>query len=343
MKLGLKGRRFPEIFVMLTIVSWRVEISDRGPFPYRHILCDDHGIERLALYSSGTNILMNDDVESPWKVRLKDVVRRNHRNPLVKSLAEAAKTYLRAYNNENHYNFTRNGEAFAIETAMRHKTGPGFVVVDVGANRGSWAREVLNRRPDSEVHCFEIAPEMYKEMEAELREFSNIRLNSRGLSDEPGLLVLNFIPGSDTMSSLYDQPLATRWGFDAQKVEVPVTTGDAYVAESSIEHIDFLKVDTEGHDLKVLRGFRDALSSRRVTIIQFEHGFVHISARSLLLDFYELLEPLGYSIGRLHPECVDFKSYNNCEDEQFRMGNYIAVHSSQASLIEALGVGSGQR
>jgi hypothetical protein len=85
-----------------------------------------------------------------------------------------------------------------------------------------------------------------------------------------------------------------------------------------------------------LEGFRHSLSNKLIKLIQFEHGFVHIPARSLLFDFYNLLEPMGYVIGRLHPKSVDFKKYDHCEDEQFRMGNYIAVHSSYPALIAAL-------
>lgn len=279
---------------------------------------------------------MYGDQEPYWKTRLKDVVRRNHRHALFGALAEAAKMYLRAYHNEDYYTFNRNGEAFAIETAISQKRNHQFVAFDVGANIGLWAREVLRCQPTSEIHCFEIAPQLRDALEVALRGFDNVQLNGIGLSDQPGPATLKYLRGAETMSSLYDQPLPARWGFQHEEVKVQVTTGDAYVAEHRINHIDFLKVDTEGHDLKVLQGFRNTLEAQLVTLIQFEHGFVHIPAKSLLFDFYQLLEPFRYLIGRLHPTCVDFKRYDNCEDEEFRMGNYIAVHKSNPHLIAAL-------
>jgi hypothetical protein len=38
-------------------------------------------------------------------------------------------------------------------------------------------------------------------------------------------------------------------------IEVQLRTGREFCAEQGIDHIDYLKVDAEGHDLEVLKGF----------------------------------------------------------------------------------------
>jgi hypothetical protein len=43
-----------------------------------------------------------------------------------------------------------------------------------------------------------------------------------------------------------------------------------------------------------------------------------------LREAYQLLEPFGYTIGRLYPDGVDFKPYEY-QDDHFRMGNYVAI------------------
>ncbi len=44
-----------------------------------------------------------------------------------------------------------------------------------------------------------------------------------------------------------------------QKICVPATTLDAYVAQKEIERLDLIKIDTEGAELHVVRGaVRDA-------------------------------------------------------------------------------------
>jgi FkbM family methyltransferase len=277
-----------------------------------------------------------DKAGGEWKERLKDIVRRNHRLPIFALLARASKTYLRAYYNENHYRFPHNGERFVIDTFRRIKGDAGIVAFDVGAHTGSWTGEILQRMPDAQVHCFEIAPETFNALQAAVGNRANVHVNRMGLSDEEGELELSYVPGATTISTLHRATLASTWGLTHETVQVPVTTGARYMADRNMDRIDFLKVDTEGHDLSVLRGFRDSLARRPIPIIQFEHGFVHIPARSLLCEFYELLTPLGYAIGRLHPRCVQFKDYDLFEDEQFRMGNYIAVHGSERELASAL-------
>ena len=37
-----------------------------------------------------------------------------------------------------------------------------------------------------------------------------------------------------------------------------------------LDHVDLLFIDTEGHDPSVLRGAQKALSSQRVTMVQYE-------------------------------------------------------------------------
>ena len=44
-----------------------------------------------------------------------------------------------------------------------------------------------------------------------------------------------------------------------------------YISENRILNIDFLKIDTEGYEFNVLRGFEDDLS--KVSLIMFEHHY----------------------------------------------------------------------
>ena len=64
-----------------------------------------------------------------------------------------------------------------------------------------------------------------------------------------------------------------------------------------LTHIDLLKVDTEGADWQVLRGFESVLSRRGISVVQFEYGYACILARTLHIDFCEYLQRNGYVIG----------------------------------------------
>jgi len=119
-------------------------------------------------------------------------------------------------------------------------------------------------------------------------------------------------------------------------IDCQVKTGEKYCRENNIEDIELLKIDTEGHEVPILEGFRNIL--HKIKTIQFEYGSTWILQKHFLWEAYELLEPAGFQIGRLYPNGVLFKSYERKKDEHFRMGNYVAVQKSNISIINALNI-----
>ena len=81
------------------------------------------------------------------------------------------------------------------------------------------------------------------------------------------------------------------------------------------------------------------LREGRILAIQFEYNRLNIYARHLLYDFYQLLNPPEaperYRIGRIFPNSVRFKSFEPV-DESFIDGNFLAVQSAHADLIDTL-------
>jgi len=80
--------------------------------------------------------------------------------------------------------------------------------------------------------------------------------------------------------------------------KVQIQTLDDFCAEKGIEHIHYLKMDVEGHELSVLQGGREMLAKGAIDWIQFEFGGCNIDSRTYLRDFFELLTPY-YDIYRL--------------------------------------------
>jgi FkbM family methyltransferase len=75
---------------------------------------------------------------------------------------------------------------------------------------------------------------------------------------------------------------------------VPAISLDDYCREQGVKRLDLLKIDTDGHELAVLRGARGTLKRHHPAII-FEIGLYLLEERGLKVDdFFDLLEPLGY-------------------------------------------------
>ena len=71
-------------------------------------------------------------------------------------------------------------------------------------------------------------------------------------------------------------------------MQLQIRTAKEYVAEARVEKIGFLKIDTEGFELEVLRGFAEELA--RVGIVQFEYGGTFIDSGVKLVDVINYLE-----------------------------------------------------
>jgi FkbM family methyltransferase len=263
---------------------------------------------------------------------ISNMVHQHHGSRIIEFGAKLCQLYLRSYWNERYYALESNGELLVLNAlAQVYGRGSGVVAFDVGANVGDYAERILQTMPEAKVHCFEIVPSIHEHLHTRWRCHPAVVVNGFGLSDQDADVDVTFYPDSPTEGRIH----ALRRDMRMEIVTSHVRPGDDYMADQGIDRVDFLKVDTEGHEMFVLRGFSKALSEGRVTTIQFEYGTTWLAARTLLRDVYDLLLPLGYKIGRLFPDGVRFKDYH-LDDEHFRMGNYIAVKANREDLIRAL-------
>lgn len=137
---------------------------------------------------------------------------------------------------------------------------------DVGANTGQTIKTLLNVFPKITIHAFEPSPTTFDKL-APLAA-RNVKLNKCGLGASSGELELQENDISPLSSFL---PLGRGgWGNITRKVSVPITTVDEYAANNGINRINFLKVDTQGFDLEVLKGADGMLSMGRIDLLLTE-------------------------------------------------------------------------
>ncbi len=227
-------------------------------------------------------------------------------------------------------NITINGELWLLSTV-----GAGALTVfDVGANAGAWTATALDQIPRGVVHAFEPVPETFHRLEKSLGRNERVRLNQSALTDRASGELRFWTDGRDgTMASATGPP-----GESGREIVVPCTSGDAYMESHQVEHIDFLKIDVEGHEMHVLNGFKLALASGAVDLVQFEFTLWAAVARRWLADYYEFFGDLDFAVGKLWPRSVRWKAYEP-EDEEFLRCNFVAVRRSSvpAHLLGATG------
>jgi FkbM family methyltransferase len=204
------------------------------------------------------------------------------------------------------------------------------LVVDVGMHRGEWADAVRNAHPGVVIHGFEPTPELMEDLTRKYASSPEVVLNGYALGANSGSAGLHLNADNPSLNSMVGP--SSPFG---EVVDVDVLAGDDYLEAATITKVDFLKVDVEGFDLDVLRGFHRSLSANLIDVVQFEYNEWTLLARHLLADFYELLDPVGYDIGKVHPNGVEFQPYPTSA-ENWRGPACVAVVRSRPDLRERL-------
>lgn len=262
-----------------------------------------------------------------FKKRLFHLITLQKRNFLGKKLQGIASSLRNALENKMNDN-ELSGEYRVLRILA--KSNPK-VVFDVGANVGNWTKELKQYSPDSEVYSFEPVPQTFEKLCQNLKGMLKVKPKPFALSDREGSLKFNFYPSNSYFSSIHKNTL----GSNFETILVNTISGDAFCDEQNIEEIDYLKIDVEGAENKVLEGFSQRIKEQKIKVIQFEYGPQNIESRFLLKDFYELLEGNGYRIGKIYPNWIDWSGYT-IEKENFILANFLAVSQKSDSIIDSI-------
>lgn len=262
-------------------------------------------------------------------LRLKRYFKKNSHHPLFKPLAGFGRALNRLYENRNHDCYS-NGELTVLEKLAGLKPK---VIIDGGANVGNYTKLVSAVMPECMIYAFEPVKSTFEQFEENTKGLSPITAINKGLYKENCKKSIHLYASSEH-SSLY--ALDSLSYQHQKKIEIDLISGDDFMKEYQIEKIDLLKLDLEGAEFDALLGFQNNIKRGKIRLIQFEYGYLNISTRKLLIDFYTFFNANGYLIGKIFPKYVEFRAYE-IKYEDFLGPNFIAVHQSDQELIKLLG------
>lgn len=261
------------------------------------------------------------------KIATKSTIAKHRRSYPVRLVHDLARFVDQAVENDGS-DFEINGE----KDLLRKLNKADFrTVLDIGANVGNWSSVALAAWPNCHVHAFEVAPNTFADLKRALQtpEFSSrTTLNELAVSDTNGTQTMYYFADSPELTC--DMP--RHESLTSVPFECKVTTLSDYCRNNGISNVDFLKVDVEGAEYRVLKGFFDYLSSGKVACVQFEYGAFSIQTRKLLADYFEILSEYFW-IGKIFPGYVDFRDYH-WTMEGFRFCNYFCVSRTRPDLKE---------
>jgi len=246
------------------------------------------------------------------------------RAPFSRALYIFSRRYVMAWSNAE-TDIELNGERWLVETIARRAPIDGAVFLDVGANVGDWSRLVVDNAPGATLIAFEPVPPVRAQLTANIAG-KGVEILPYALSNQAGTVEINYTPGNSHFSSI--ETIGEKLEMPGEIVTVERRTGAEVCAERGITRIRFLKIDTEGHDLKVIEGFQSMIDSAQIDVIQFEYNYMSIFSRTFLRDFFAALTP-GMRIGRLLRDRIEYFDYAPPLDN-FIQANFIAVRSDLA-------------
>jgi len=217
------------------------------------------------------------------------------------------------------------GEAAWLHQYLGRKKQP--IVLDVGANEGQYASMVLTANPTARVFSFEPHPRTFQKLLGQIGQDARVTAIPAGVGEEAGQLELFDHADADGSqhASLYRGVIEDLHAQKAVAHLVNIIKLDDFIADQGFMAIDLLKIDTEGHEYKVLLGALKAIQSLRIQAIHLEFNEMNIISKQSFKDFWDLLD--AYDFYRILPggKLLPIRVYKPISCELFAFQNLILI------------------
>lgn len=175
------------------------------------------------------------------------------------------------------------------------------IVLDVGANVGIMSLNFAMKSEFGKVYAFEPTHYAFDKLQR------NLDLNPElAKRIYPIQTFVSASPGNDQKIKAFSSwKIDKKVGIGQHPVHggaamstegVQTTTIDIFVNAQKIQRVDFIKIDTDGHEFEVLRGARETISAFKPKII-FELGqYVMEEKKISFMDYWRFFESLNYQL-----------------------------------------------
>jgi len=223
-------------------------------------------------------------------------------------------------------NSDKNGEAHILSVIAPQCNN----FIDVGANVGNWTGDFLTYNNQAQGWLYEPSSQCASKLKS---RFANNQITVRNVAVCDFIGQTSFVEEADCGegSSIAGTHLLQG---DFREREVEVTTLDMEFCNTNTV-IDFLKIDAEGYDLKVLHGAKNLLADSRIRFVQFEYNTHWLRNGSTLHDAIEFLERHGFSCFLIRSTGLHRLDYAFWGDF-FRYSNFLAVKKECLKTCEGL-------
>jgi FkbM family methyltransferase len=186
-------------------------------------------------------------------------------------------------------------------------------VLDVGANVGKVAEAALRSFPNCKVICFEPVSNTFKALQERLAPYGNrVIYFNEALSDSNTKVEIN-LTSFNGANSIQPQPAFHKFFnphiSEVGKEEIKLSRLDDIASQLPSQKIDVMKIDVEGHELKVLQGGKNFIQKNVDTLI------VEISmmrdaswAQQSVFEIFAVMKELGFCLVNVFDLCPSYQT-----------------------------------
>jgi len=222
-----------------------------------------------------------------------------------------------------HFKSHHEGEVEILLLPYLLKKDAAFV--DIGANKGLYCYYSEKIISPNYIIAFEPIPKLAHLIR---KLFPKISTVEKALSDENGKAVLNIPVHNqnyliDTRSTLEKDSPELSGKFET--ISVDVVTLDEYLKSAGVDKIGLIKIDVEGHELKLLAGAKKTLLEKRpIMIIEIEP----INHPNGLDKAFAHIHQFDYSIYYFSIDTLSLTlAYNSVEKTCIPITSSFAIHN----------------
>lgn len=137
-------------------------------------------------------------------------------------------------------------------------------VIDIGANTGTWTRELLQHFPQTQV----LMIEPQQRLQIHFKDLLNDKVSYLpvGVGNKNDILKFTIVERDDSCSFIYSEEEAKEMGYE--QINIPIKTLNTIIKENNYPTPDLIKIDAEGLDLEVIEGASDFYGKTEIFLVE---------------------------------------------------------------------------
>ena len=160
--------------------------------------------------------------------------------------------------------------------------------LDVGSNLGKDISFIKGLYKENNIHAFE---PNFKSFILLKKKFNNIILNNLAVDKNSDKKLMFYETLISSNSSLKKNFINNKDYFSkiTKRYYIKTISIDKYCKKNKINHIDFLKIDTQGNEYEVLQSAKKYLKKNKIKLIKIEITFLNNKKKSNSNNLFKIL------------------------------------------------------